>query len=174
MLYIMNGLNFKKKFLIIRRRQNFQKIKMFLNLFFQNFTPKNLVKNCNDSCKNISPSESNWIPSIPYNLFFDLIKENSYKKSQKIAEIFDNIGDTDWIFYVGGYLSNRVLINFLEREFPQFRHLIPLRPIIEKLKGAVLFRTDPNIITLKKVKYIIGLSNRENWDEIKYKEGEKI
>lgn len=40
------------------------------------------------------------------------------------------------------------------------------------VKGVVLFGIDPNIITLRKVKYTIGLSVRENWDEIKYKEGE--
>lgn len=155
----------------------------FLNCsFFRSFIDiklKNLVKNYNDSCQegwniSVSPPAENWILSIPYKIFFDLINDHSAKISQKLGEIYDNIEDIDGVLYVGGFCSNEVLVDKLKYEFPQFRHLIPLRPIIAVVKGAVLFGIDQNIITVRKAKYTIGLGITTGWNENKHKGGTKV
>ena len=155
----------------------------FLNChLFKSFTNdiklKNLVSNYNGKCLSgweakISPPQDNWVLELPYKIFFDLIEEHASKISEKIVEIYDDIGDIDGILYVGGYCANEVLISKIKEEFPQFKHLNPIRPEIAVVKGAVLFGLDPNIITVRKAKYTIGLSVTRDWDDKIHKGGNK-
>ena len=100
-----------------------------------------------------------WL-TIPYKIFFDLIKEHEKEISNKLIKIYENNPDIESILFVGGYSSNEILLNSIQSNtnFKNVVYLFPLRPLYAVVKGAVLFGLEPEIIELRKTPYTIGFN----------------
>lgn len=174
-ILLVEWLNLKREIQTKKKIEENSKDKtFFLNCsLFEDFMDGNdigsLVDNYNKSCKSDWKVEvkvkSKWWLKLPYKIIFDLINEQALKILDLLINIYDKVEDIENIIYVGGYSSNKILLKTIKQKFRDVQHLVPARPDIAVIKGAVLFGLNPNIIKSRKSPYTIGFNSDHYWDD---------
>lgn len=167
---LLNEIQSKKKI-----DENSKDKTFFLNFqLFEDFTDGNelssLIDNYNQSCRSgwevEIKTKYKWWLKLPYKIFFDLINEHASKIIECLINIYEKVENIESIIYVGGYSSNKILLRTIKREFRDVQHLVPARPEIAVIKGAVLFGLNQKIIKSRKAPYTIGFNCDHIWNDI--------
>ena len=154
---------------------------LFKDIFKKNTNIKDLVKNykCNDNDLKLKvTSKKKWVIKFPHKIIYNYIKKQVDSICKIINDILDSSDeDINKIIFVGGYSSNEIIIseikNILFNKIKYF--LVPSKPCLSIMDGAVLFGLNPETINQRKARYTIGISIRNIWDEsIHSKGGKKV
>lgn len=170
---LLKEIQVKKKIEVKKEDQTKEPFFLLNCMLFKDFSEGNdlqaLVDKYNQSCRKNWKVEihqkSRWWLKFPYQIFYDLINDHALKILDLLITINDEVEDIESIIYVGGYSSNKYLFSSIKKNFRDVEHLVPARPEIAVIKGAVLFGLNPKIIKSRKAPYTIGFNCDHIWNE---------
>ena len=89
--------------------------------------------------------------------FFHPVKEGIIKC---IRETLDSVNQIEKIYLVGGFGGSRYMFRAIEEHFKStnIKYVVPLEPAYAVVKGAVLYKQNPNVIESRKVDATYGVS----------------
>jgi len=156
---------------------------LFKDIFKNNTDIKALVNNYNSICNDNDlklkvTSKKKWIIELPHKIIYNYIKKQVDSICKIINDILDSSDEKiNKIIFVGGYCSNKILISEIKKillnKIKYF--LVPSKPCLSIMEGAVLFGLNPEKISQRKARYTIGINIRYEWDEsIHSKGGKKV
>lgn len=122
-------------------------------------------------------SKKKWIIDFPYKIIYSYILEQSKEICKKINNILTQAKEEiNTVIFVGGYCSNEILISLIKELLKEkiTNFLIPSKPSMAVMEGAVLFGLNTNIITIRIAKYTVGMAIREEWNEFQHKGKKKL
>ena len=155
---------------------------LFQDIFDENIDLNDLVDRYNQKITEIDfklnvRSKRKWIIEFPYKIVYKYINQ----QANSICEIIKNIHaknneDIKTLIFVGGYSSNEVLVSLIKNGLTNILNiLMPTKPSLAVMEGAVIFGMNPYMIIKRKAKYTIGFSFWDDWDETKHSErGKKV
>ena len=134
---------------------------------------------CNDNDLKLKvTSKKKWIIELPHKIIYNYIKKQVDSICKIINDILDSSDEKiNKIIFVGGYCSNKILISEIKKIlFNKIKYfLVPSKPCLSIMEGAVLFGLNPEKISQRKARYTIGINIRYEWDEsIHSKGGKKV
>ena len=141
-----------------------------------------MVNNYNNECKDNDlklkiTSKKKWIIQLPHKIIYKYIKNQVDLLCDIINDILiSSDEEIDKLIFVGGYCSNEILISEIKKKVNKIKYfLIPSKPCLSIMDGAVLFGLNPEKINQRKARYTIGICIRNEWNEnIHSKGGKKI
>ena len=149
---------------------------LFKDIFDENIEINDLIDEYNDTIYekelylSSKKSKNKWIIEFPFKIIYKFMKD----QADLICEIINNIlakENIRTIIFVGGYCYNELLLELIKKRLNKnLIYLQPSRPCLAIMEGAVLFGKKPSIIDVRKAKYTIGISIKEEWDEKKHSE----
>ena len=181
------SINDFKEFTDMKKVESKEKYPINFNLFKDIFKKKTDIKalvkkynnNCNDDELKLEVlSKKKWVITLPHKIIYNYIKEQVDSICKIINGILDSSDEQiNKIIFVGGYCSNEILISEIKKKlFNKIKYfLMPSKPCLSIMDGAVLFGLNPEKISQRKARYTIGISTRYIWDEsIHSKGGKKV
>jgi hypothetical protein len=149
------------------------KCSIFQDIFYKKININELINkynhNCNDDELKLKvKSTKKWLISFPYKIIYNYIK----KQADSICEIINKIvessdEDINSMILVGGYCSNEIMISEIKKNLSNkiSNFLVPSKPCLSIMEGAVIFGLNPNQIVQRKAKYTIGIEIIKILDE---------
>ena len=156
---------------------------LFQDFFDDDKDIDDLINKYNSGCydndlKLKTKSKKKWIIEFPYKIIYNYIKRQSMNISKAIKNIINKSKtNIDSVIFVGGYCSNDILMHLIKADLGRSIHtfLMPSKPCLAIMEGAVLFGISPNIISSRIARYTFGTDVILPWEEEKYsKNGRKV
>ena len=134
-------------------------------IFNENININDLINYYNNKCSDDElklkvKSANKWIISFPYKIIYYYIK----KQAHCICEIINKIirssdMQINSMILVGGYCSNEIMICEIKKNLSSkiSNFLVPSKPCLSIMEGAVIFGLHPNQIIQRKANILLEL-----------------
>ena len=142
------------------------------------FKEQSKGQNIQDVTKKVFGSQVTWAsdkirldPKLAHSFF----NSSTTAIASHMKQIFQKkkVNTTNTIIMVGGYSESLMLVEEIQRSFPQKRFIIPQEAGLSVLKGAVIFAHDQSLIIERISKYTYGISCNQEFDPEKHPEDRK-